>query len=130
MFVDVKDNCLKRKTSRNWLRAIIEWIISIWMKLFDFGGLSLPNCGFRQKNEECKGVKKSKHRITVCFIVNAAGGKEKPFVIGNPYCFCNLSWPAEVWRYYGLNLQTLHQSCSCSIKPVFVCRILMKVKLT
>lgn len=51
---------------------------------------TLPNRGFGQKGKECKGGKKSKHRITICFIVNAAGGKEKPIVIAkseNPRCF-------------------------------------------
>ena len=51
---------------------------------------TLPTHGFGQKGKECKGGKKAKNRITICFIVNADGGKEKPIVIGkseNPRCF-------------------------------------------
>ena len=54
---------------------------------------ALPDKGFSQKGKQCKGGKKSKKRITVTFIVNAAGGKEgKPIVIWkseNPRC---LKW--------------------------------------
>ena len=42
---------------------------------------ALPNRGFSQKGKECKGGKKSKQRLTVCFIVSTAGTKEKPIVI-------------------------------------------------
>ena len=52
---------------------------------------SLPDKGFSQRGKQCHGGKKSKKRITVTFIVNAAGGKEgKPIVIWkseNPRCF-------------------------------------------
>ena len=36
---------------------------------------ALPSKGFGEKG---KGCRESKHRITVAFFVNAAGGKEKP----------------------------------------------------
>ena len=51
---------------------------------------ALPDKGFGRKKTECKGGKKSKHRFTIAFIVNAAGGKEMPVVIwksNNPRCF-------------------------------------------
>ena len=50
---------------------------------------ALPDSGFGQKGKECKGGKKSKHRITVAFFVSATGVKEKPIVIwksANPRC--------------------------------------------
>ena len=52
---------------------------------------ALPDKGFGQRVRQCKGGKKSKQRITVAFIVNAAGRSEgKPIVIWkseNPRCF-------------------------------------------
>ena len=51
---------------------------------------ALPEKGFGQKKKECKGGKKSKQRLTIAFIVNAAGGKEVPVVIWKsekPHCF-------------------------------------------
>lgn len=42
---------------------------------------ALPEQGFGQKGKKCKGGKKSKHRVTVTFLVNAAGDKEVPIVI-------------------------------------------------
>ena len=53
---------------------------------------ALPERGFGQKSKSCKGGKKSKQRMTIAFIVNAEGGKEKPIVIWkyeNPRCFKN-----------------------------------------
>ena len=50
----------------------------------------MPEKGFGQKKKECKGGKKSKQRLTIAFIVNAAGGKEVPVVIWKsekPRCF-------------------------------------------
>ena len=50
---------------------------------------ALPDRGFGQRGKECKGGKKSKHRLTVAFIVSAAGIKEKPVCIWkseNPRC--------------------------------------------
>ena len=49
---------------------------------------SLPDKGFGEKG--CKGGKKSKHRVTVTFLVSAAGEKEDPIVIWTsktPRCF-------------------------------------------
>ena len=51
---------------------------------------ALPNRGLGQKGKECKGGKQSKHRLTVTFIVSAAGKKEKPVCIWKsekPRCF-------------------------------------------
>ena len=51
---------------------------------------ALPKRGFNQKGNDCAGGKKSKYRITIAFIVSAAGKKEKPVVIWkyeNPRCF-------------------------------------------
>ena len=53
---------------------------------------ALPDRGFGQKGKQCKGGKKSKHRITVAFFVSASGIKEKPIVIWkskNPRCLKN-----------------------------------------
>ncbi len=41
----------------------------------------LPEKGFGEKGEECHGGKKSKQRVTIAFLVNAAGSKEAPVVI-------------------------------------------------
>ena len=51
---------------------------------------ALPEKGFGQKERECKGGNKAKQRLTIVFIVNAAGGKETPVVIWKskkPRCF-------------------------------------------
>ena len=54
----------------------------------------LPEKGFGKKGQQCKGGKKSKHRATIAFVVNAAGESEcKPIVIwksNNPRCFKNV----------------------------------------
>lgn len=51
---------------------------------------ALPDKGLCQKSKACKGGKKSKERITVALIVNAAGEKETAIVIWKskkPRCF-------------------------------------------
>ena len=51
---------------------------------------ALPNKSLSEAAKQCRGGKQSKERITWAFFVNAAGGKEKPTVIGksaNPHCF-------------------------------------------
>ena len=51
---------------------------------------ALPNKSLSEAAKQCRGGKQSKERITCAFFVNAAGGKEKPIVIGksaNPRCF-------------------------------------------
>lgn len=50
---------------------------------------ALPNKSLSEA-AKCRGGKQSKERITCAAFVNAAGGKEKPIVIGksaNPRCF-------------------------------------------
>lgn len=43
---------------------------------------ALPDKGLGQMKKECKGGKKSKHRVTIAFFVNAAGESESlPIVI-------------------------------------------------
>ncbi len=43
---------------------------------------ALPDKGFAEKKKECKGGKKSKLRVTICFFVNATGESESlPVVI-------------------------------------------------
>ena len=51
---------------------------------------ALPDRGFAQKGTSCHGGKKSKERMTVAFLVNAAGSKETAIVIwksAKPRCF-------------------------------------------
>lgn len=51
---------------------------------------ALPNRSLAEVSKQCTGGKKSKERVTCTFFVNAAGGREKPIVIGkskNPRCF-------------------------------------------
>ena len=43
---------------------------------------ALPDRVFGKKGKQCKGGERSKERITVAFITNAPGGKEKAIVIG------------------------------------------------
>ena len=64
---------------------------------------ALPDRGFGQKGKRCKGGKKSKQRVTVAFIINAAGGKETPIVIGaseNPRCFKGLDKTLLPVKYF------------------------------
>ena len=44
---------------------------------------ALPNKTLADAKVACKGGKKAKIRITLAFLVNTAGGKEMPIVIGN-----------------------------------------------
>ena len=51
---------------------------------------ALPERTLADAKKDCKGGKKAKLRITLAFMVNAAGGKEMPIVIGraaSPRCF-------------------------------------------
>ena len=50
---------------------------------------ALPDRGFAQKRQSCKGGKKSKLRVTIALFVSASGHKEKPVFIWrseNPRC--------------------------------------------
>ena len=54
-----------------------------------FGELCLRRV-FGEKGKKCCGGKKSKQRVTIAFLVTAAGSKEAPVVIWkseNPGCF-------------------------------------------
>ena len=54
---------------------------------------ALPERTLADAKKQCKGGKKAKQRITLAFIVNAAGGKEVPIVVGkaaSPRCFKGL----------------------------------------
>ena len=51
---------------------------------------ALPDHGFAQKGTSCPGGKKSKERMTVTLLVNAAGDKETAIVVwksAKPRCF-------------------------------------------
>ena len=52
---------------------------------------ALPDKSFGQRTKECKGGKKSKQRMTVTFIVNAAGASEAMPIVSwksdKPRCF-------------------------------------------
>ena len=64
---------------------------------------ALPEKGFGQKKKECKGGKKSKQRLTIAFITNAAGGKEAPIVIWKskkPRCFSGVIKSQLPVQYY------------------------------
>ena len=50
---------------------------------------ALPDRGFSQKSQSCKGGKKSKQRVTIALFVSASGHKQKPIFIWkseNPKC--------------------------------------------
>jgi len=54
------------------------------------------------KGDECKGVMKSKNRITVSLCVNMVGDFEKPLVIGRaavPRCMKNVKHPPVTLLY-------------------------------
>lgn len=64
---------------------------------------ALPEKGFGQKKKECKGGKKTKERLTIAFITNAAGGKEMPIVIWKskkPRCFSGINKSQLPVQYY------------------------------
>ena len=45
---------------------------------------ALPDRGFCQMGNQCKGGKKSKQRKNIAFFVTAVGSKENPVISGNP----------------------------------------------
>ena len=54
---------------------------------------ALPDKSLAEVKKGYRGGKKAKERLTICFFVNAAGGRELPIVIGrsaNPRCFKGL----------------------------------------
>ena len=65
---------------------------------------ALPNKGMVQMKTECKGGKKSKHRVTIAFFVNGAGESESlPIVIWKsekPRCFKGVKKENLPVRYY------------------------------
>ena len=65
---------------------------------------TLPDKGFAQKTKQCKGGKKCKQRVTVAFVVNAAGESEtQPIVIGsseNPRCFKGINKSKLPVKYF------------------------------
>ena len=83
-------------TVESWKERVCELVDSyaaedIW-NLDETGCFwkALPDRGFAQKGASCHGGKKSKVRMTVAFLVNAAGGKETAIVIwksAKPRCF-------------------------------------------
>ena len=57
----------------------------------------MPEKSLSQKRKRCRGGKNAKQRLTVAFIVNAAGGKQCPILIGSskkPRCFVRLRDPS------------------------------------
>ena len=64
---------------------------------------ALPERGFAQRGKQCMGGKKSKHRFTIAFLVNAVGDKEPPIVIWkseNPRCFRRFDKSCLPVKYY------------------------------
>ena len=81
---------------------------------------ALPNKSLSKAAKQCRGGKQSKERVTCAFFVNAAGGKEKPIVIGksaNPRCFwgirdlstlpCTYFNQKKAWMDFGILDQVL-----------------------
>ena len=89
---------------------------------------ALPDKGLGQMKAECKGGKKSKHRVTIAFFVNAAGESESlPVVIWksqNPRCFKGVKKESLPVRYYsqpkswmtGDILHDILRSLNCKLK--------------
>ena len=64
---------------------------------------AIPDQGFGEKGKKCKGGKNSKHRMTVTFLVNAAGDKEDTVVIWkseNPRCFRGVAKDSLPVKYF------------------------------
>ena len=64
---------------------------------------SLPDKGFGERGKKCRGGKKSKHRVTVTFLVCAAGVKEVPIVIWTSKthrCFRGVAIDSLPVKYY------------------------------
>ena len=65
---------------------------------------ALPEKGFAQKKTACKGGKKAKERMTIAFVVNAAGGKESPPIViwksQKPRCFAGIITSQLPVHYY------------------------------
>ena len=97
---------------------------------------ALPEKGFGRKGQECKGGKKSKHRATIAFVVNAAGQSEcMPIVIwksNNPRCFKNVDKKRLPVQYFSQNkawmtgeildtiLKKLNHQLKCSGRSVLL----------
>ena len=71
-----------------------------WMNQGSFLEL-LQIMGWQKNPKKCKGVKKSKERLTVAFFVSSSGFKAcKPVVIGKskvPRCFRELPNPSKLY---------------------------------
>ena len=66
---------------------------------------ALPEKSLAEKKKKCHGGKKAKERLTISFLVNAAGEKEVPVVIGKaakPRCFKGLN---DVAKPLGIPIQ-------------------------
>lgn len=64
---------------------------------------ALPEHGFGRKQSQCSGGKKSKQRVTVALIANAAGEKEKPIVVWKsqkPRCFKGVNTASLPVQYF------------------------------
>jgi len=64
---------------------------------------ALPESGFGEKGKKHSGVKKSKKRITIAFLVSATGAKETPVVIWSsksPRCLRGFDVRSLAVKYY------------------------------
>ena len=99
---------------------------------------ALPNKSLSEAAKQCRGGKQSKERVTCAFFVNAAGGKEKPIVIGqsaNPRCFrgiqdlsCTYFNQKRAWMDFGILDQVLrkfNRSCQKKKGDMFFCCLTM-----
>ena len=76
---------------------------------------ALPDRGFGQRGKKCKGGKHAKQRFTIALLVNAAGGKEKPFVIWTSEkhkCFKSINKNSLPVKYF-------HQSKAWMTSEIF-----------
>ena len=77
---------------------------------------------FGEKGKKCQGGKKSKQRVTVVFLVSAAGTKEPPVVIWkseNPHCFRGVVKSALPVKYYGHNKAWMTDEILNSMLSIF-----------
>ena len=75
---------------------------------------ALPEKSLAEKKKQCHGGKKAKQRLTISFLVNAAGEKEVPVVIGKAGLrefdgFCYFKWTASENHNGVIQDQKLHQ---------------------
>ena len=83
---------------------------------------SLHDKGFGEKGNKCKGRKKSKLKVTVAFMVIAAGDKEDPVIIWTfekPRCFRGVEISSLPVKYFRQSKAWMSSDILNKILPTF-----------